>query len=251
MAFVALDSKRLVKLGTDIPSYTAQGVYAVLTLLIALTSCSKTSVPTSPVVVPVDATEVSVTPKEVTLKLVAGLIRNSGDVVPVSRTQFIFTQFNMLEIRKNLESRPGIPPKPLDPFPAIEAVSKCRSDCLIPTTKPNWKGCLKICGDAVPLEVVSSLLDKHQKAMTDWESIAWSGDTEEAAKVSTVPPVNTVTDLSGESTVVLPPGTWYVSGTTSINSGKSRITWLFVPFVIKDGVTKIELSNDNGDVLNH
>lgn len=58
------------------------------------------------------------------------------------------------------------------------------------------------------------------------------------------------TDLRGEATISLPVGTWYMNGYYSINGGKSNVFWTDVRVDVTKDTTVIELSNDNGEVIN-
>ncbi len=95
--------------------------------------------------------------------------------------------------------------------------------------------------------------DAYRKAQEEWRNKADQGydeAIEAAQKEAGREPVTVKTDLSGEATLELAEGQWYITGHYSLNSGKSSIYWIDIPFKVDAKTEKIELSNDNGDVLN-
>jgi hypothetical protein len=90
---------------------------------------------------------------------------------------------------------------------------------------------------------------KFKDELEAWRKVAFEGKDALIAKKNPkgLKEIEVTTDLGGEISVTLEPGTWYVNGSATV--GKSAILWNDVPVVVKPGLGKFELSNDNGTVL--
>jgi hypothetical protein len=157
------------------------------------------------------------------IKLKAAIIRGNGEIVPVVKTQFKFLPYNLKEIRKKLVEIN----KP-DPEPNIKDPIYARDD-------------------------FPDIFDtkKYFPALEEWQKKAYAGIDNEIKKASNGrSEFSVTTDLSGEVIFEVPLGKFYVSGEYSILNKKSNIYWTHVEFDITANTEKIELSNDNGTVLN-
>ena len=94
--------------------------------------------------------------------------------------------------------------------------------------------------------------DKFHQDLKVWEEKAHKGLDEaiDAERKVHGYSMKVQTDLNGEATVSVSPGKLYVSGFFELLGGRTSIGWRNVEFDIKADTEKIELSNDNGDVVN-
>ncbi len=164
-----------------------------------------------------------------TFKLKSAVVRGSGDVVPVTQTDFTFRKYNKTALVNEIVSKnnPGIKPNSTD-------------------AKYVNEDCLKKTGAEM-----SSCLDDSFKAykadLTEWESKQNTGVQEAIDKMETTTPSTKVTtDLSGLATVELPEGVYYVSGEYS--NSVSNITWDNVEVTVDSKLETLEMSNSNGIV---
>lgn len=165
--------------------------------------------------------------KTIKFKLKSAIIRDSGDVVPIARTEFIFTVYNETELKKELveKNKSIIEPKYDD-----KEFEKC-----------EFVGTKKYC-----LPDGMMWYKKH----TEWKDIVYKDLNKEIEKKSFgSTPVKIKTDLSGEATVELKEGTWYLTG--SYSNSISSIYWTDIKIEVNDKLEKFELSNDNAtSILN-
>lgn len=201
---------------------------SLLCLIILLSACSA---PVQPAGKPEESKAVAsaslFTPSR-KLKLKAAVVRNSGDLAPVARSEFRVTPYSFTLIREQVQAKnnPGPEPKYGD--------EKYKTDC-------SYSICLT---DIKKLTADQEAWRKKADVGLD-EAIA------AAKKASNRQTVTVKTDLSGEASLELPEGTWYISGKYSINSGKSNVYWSDVELVVKADTDSFELSNDNADVFNN
>lgn len=93
----------------------------------------------------------------------------------------------------------------------------------------------------------------EQKTIPEWEKKAYAGLSEHLKQIEKETGrelVKFTTDLSGEAEIKLAPGDWYFDGSYSILQGKSNVFWIDTKFVVDEDTKKIELSNNNGEVIN-
>lgn len=164
------------------------------------------------------------------LKLKAAVVRNSGDILPVARTEFRITPYSYTAVQKQVRAKnnPG-------PEPQYDDTKYKKQQCLS-----------NFCYDSTDFE-------KYTSDREIWRTAADKGlpeAIEQALKASGRKAVMVKTDLSGEASLELTQGIWYVSGSYSTNAGKSSLYWSDVELTVGPETDSFELSNDNADVFN-
>lgn len=161
------------------------------------------------------------------LTLKAAIIREDGDIVPAVRALFTISNYNVSKIRKDIEQRNNAGPSPDFHDPKYQ-----KKKCL-----PSG-----YCFDTTDTDLYNS--DRQA-----WEAKAHVGlDAAIIRAGGVTKPVTT--DLTGEASLSLPMGTWYISGSYSFMEGRSNIFWHDVEVDVNVAKKKVELSNDNGQVYN-
>lgn len=173
-------------------------------------------------------------PVKLTFK--AALIRKNGDIVPIPRTRFEITPYNLRKIRANLQLKNSPPPKPKDPTVRTGDLKRCNNPSL---------------EDAACEDYRLQVRTYREQLLPEWERFAYQGEALEIALQSTNrSKVMVTTDLSGEASLQLMPGVWYVSGTYLLLDGRASLTWDSTPVEIKSDTQRLEVSNENARVLN-
>ena len=236
--------------GSPQVSKTMRSYFAGILAIGCLLACSKPvpvkEAPTdATVAVPAPiapvATPAPALPTAITFKLVAGVVRGDGQVVPVARSPFAFWPYNMRAVYSELEARPGIPKVPESPKLAC---LDCKVAC---GGKKDYFKCIKACGECDGREM-DAKEEQNKTEMDSWRKVAHEGLDALIAKKNPkgIKPQEFISDLKGEVVVTLEPGVWFIRGSATI--GTSLITWDDVPITVKQGLDKFELSNDNGHV---
>lgn len=186
--------------------------------------------------------------KKVTFTLVAAVVKKNGEVLPAARRQITFVPYNLLDVKRQLEVTNGVPPNP-DPndLLAIKAarLSECFDQCKGYTTPSIALSCYKRCGDA---EAFLAKVKEHKAWEDAYKATAYVGLEEAIAKAnpSKIAEEKVITGINGEAQVTLSEGTWYAWGDMALTN--SAISWQAVPVVVKEGMNKFDLANDNGIV---
>ncbi|MGV3525430.1 MAG: hypothetical protein ACO1RX_14465 [Candidatus Sericytochromatia bacterium] len=170
--------------------------------------------------------------QKVNVNLKAAVIKGSGDIVPVARTEFMLYPYSTTKIREEIEAKnnPG-------PEPSMSDKKYKNRDC-------TMIGSSEFC---------YTNYEQYEADSKAWKEKAHAGLDEaiaEAKEKAGTSAITVQTDLEGEATIEIPVGKWYVSGRYSLLGGDSRIYWSDVEFNIDSKTQKIELSNDNGEIFN-
>jgi hypothetical protein len=171
------------------------------------------------------------TPKPpVTVSIRAAVIKNSGEIAAVPRTKFQINPYDIVQVKKSLALRNGMG----DSAPTPNVNDAKYQKPLYGVLLTDW-------------EMYYADKDRMQQ---EWESKAYLGLTDELHRLSgDLSPLDITTDLDGRATAKLRPGNWWVVGYYSFLQGKSNILWNLRVDVTEEG-QKVELSNDNGTVIN-
>jgi hypothetical protein len=164
------------------------------------------------------------------LHIHAAVVKGSGDVVPVARTQFVMAPYNIGEIRSGLKpsSEAGRRPQLFD--------AKYETDCVT-------------VGDNPPICLPDPA--KFKPDLAAWEAIPFVGQIDEEKRIAGGRQgFSFMTDLNGEADITFGPGRWFITGDYAILQGTSKVTWLELPVPADGTSSKFELSNDNGIVVN-
>lgn len=174
--------------------------------------------------------------KKIKVKLVVAVIKSDGSLLPVPRTDFEIKQYSVSKIENDLIKK-----------------HKEKLDSFANTDIRNCK--IKL-GEQFGAHVSSNdmtdcIINETRKTI----EITIAPDLNKAlAEMKKKYPVSLKykTDLSGTTTIELPIGTWFISGEYSFTDGgkKTRINW-DQKIEVKQGLDKIELSNDNGSVFSY
>lgn len=153
-------------------------------------------------------------------KIVVAVIKNSGDITPVARTEFTVLPYNRTELLQTLISRNKPPHEPS-------------------IFDEKYGGVIK---------VSESTSQIYFDDLRNWEKIAYIGIDEEIKKQSNGFSEGFFkTDLSGEAIVNFPLGTWFISGTWK--NSVSKVYWNNVKIEVTPNLEKFELSNDNANIF--
>ena len=173
---------------------------------------------------------------KVKFKIITGIIQEGGSIIPVARTTFEIRKFSSTEIKKLIE-KDKEKTKPTYENLSLIYASECEQKIGSPAQKKLF---FRRC--------VNSKLDVE---MNKWKKEVDSEfNIQLEKKFKQFPETIFVkTDLSGQAVVELNPGIWYINGSYSYLQQKSNIFW-DVKVEVKPGLDKIELSNDNGEIIN-
>lgn len=219
---------------------------ALLALVILMEVACTPATPAiqAPAQKPVYQPKLETIPEPVTFKLIAGVVRKNGEVVHIPRNGFTLRTCNLTalidDVRRKLESRHEVPPPPPKDSPYTVCL-ECQIAC---DTYNGYDKCTRKCGDCEG-KTIKAKEAEYKAAVTAWQEVAWAGLKDEIAKATPKDLVSEyiTTDLNGEATVSLRPGTWYVFGSASVSG--SLVIWDDTQIDVKPGMTKFELSNDN------
>lgn len=168
-------------------------------------------------------------PSAVKIKIKAAVIKGSGEIVPAARTMLLIAPYNLAQVKADLAVKNAAGPKP--DGNAKELKRSCPEDA-------DWTLCL-------------TDEEKLADAIDAWEKVAYAGLDEAIKEASNgLTTKSLTTDFDGEAEVELTPGMWYVTGHYALLQGKSNVYWIGTPMKVEEGMTKFELSNDNGEVIN-
>lgn len=158
----------------------------------------------------------------------AAVMRGSGDLIPVSRRTFTASPYDEKEVLAEALkiSNPGPSPAP---------VSKpLTSDADYVKKYEQWR--------------------EYDSSLGAWKARAYS--TREAADLAVqkrylqkgLKPLVFETDLDGKAEINLSPGLWYFTGNFKLAT--QSIFWNDVAVIVSKDKKTIELSNDNGEIIN-
>jgi len=164
------------------------------------------------------------------VQLRAAVIRNSGDILPVARTELTITPYNREQVRDQVIARNQPGPEPDMDDPEFAEQHCFSSSC-------------------INLPDVTAWSHAHERWLARAEQ-GLQAAYAQAEQQSGRQTQRVTTSLSGEAAVTLQEGQWYVQGRYSLNSGRSVINWNDVPLIVNSKITMLELSNDNGSVSN-
>lgn len=169
----------------------------------------------------------SIAPEKRSISFKAAVIKGSGDITPVARTEFTFRKYDVHSLISSYTINNKLPAKPS----SID--SKYSSYC--GTYVNNNTVCV--------IDFPAFTID-----LTTWYKDNFSNFKNEQKKASNnVGPISIKTDLSGEATVNLDDGQWYITGNYS--NSLSLVSWQSSPITISKDTKKIEMSNDTGKIV--
>lgn len=209
-----------------------RSLYICVLILLAMTA---TQSPMSAKNLIKSSEKTKVAPK-IKFKLTTGLIKENGNIIPVARTTFVIHRFSSSDLKRKIEKEKE------DSKPTFEKLSQVySSECAQSVGSPAQK---------------KLLFNRCVYSKLDVEMKKWKNEVDSEFeirfqdKLKQQPETVTIkTDLSGQTMIELNPGIWYIKGSYSYLQNKSNIYWDF-KVDVKPGLEKIELSNDNGEIIN-
>lgn len=155
-------------------------------------------------------------------KIKAAIIRSNGDIIPGAKIHINFWGYDRHALQKKyleINNPTQEKPTPKD--------SKYKIDC----------------GAIVPGHCGEDF-DSYDKDFKEWEKIAYKGMDEEIKEIDKTHKYYSVdTNLSGEATMKLPKGLWYIFA--SWENSTSHVYWFYTPLDVTEDLDLFEISNDN------
>ncbi|MGV3523378.1 MAG: hypothetical protein ACO1RX_04100 [Candidatus Sericytochromatia bacterium] len=171
--------------------------------------------------------------QNVTVQFRARVITDGREVLPVSRTEFRATPYNLAQVQEQVAARNGVESKPQPPSQNDAKYQLSEKVC-------TSSGCTT--RSSVDTAAYQEDLTRYTSSvLPDWERRAYNGLEDAIASISNErTPTTFTTDANGEASLNLATGSWYFSGRYTVNG--TVVVWESIPFEITSTTRTLELT---------